>query len=164
MTEFKKSVVLVTTICGCMASATMLFALPFSHMSYTSELSKAGSVYFAGAGLLFMVVSILGIFFAFRSDIDFKKEPDAKTTHYSTLSIILGFPLFGLMTWGISSLAGIVSGVIALRRVCTDKAIRGKRRAIIGICLSFSSFPLIITMLLFLGPWLPLTAGVRQRT
>ena len=152
MTEFKKSVLLVATICGCMASATMLLALPFSHMSYTSELSKAASVYFAGAGLLFMVVSIVGLIFALRSGIDFTEVSDAKTTHYSTVSIFLGFPLFGFMTWGISSLAGMVSGIVALRKVCTDKAASGKRRAIIGICLSFSSFPLIITMVLFLGP------------
>jgi len=152
MREFGKSALLVVTICGCIASATMLLAHPFSHLLYTSQLSKAASVYFAGAGLLLLVVSVAGLFIALRSGIDFTEAPGARTTHYSTASIILGFPLVGLMTWGVSSLAGIVSGIIALRRVCTDEATSGKQRAIAGICLSFSSTALIITMVLFLGP------------
>jgi len=152
MTEFKKSALLVAAICGCMASATMLLAHPFSHLSYTPKLSNAASVYFAGAGLPLLVFSAAGLLIALRSGIDFSEAPGAKTTHYSTASVVLGFPLFGLMTWGISSLAGMVSGIIALRRVCTDEATGGKRRAIAGICLSFSSIPVIITMVLFLGP------------
>ena len=152
MTELGKSLVLTISICGCIAASTMLLAVPLAHMSFTSESARTYSLYVAGAALPLIVLSGFGLLTSFRSGIDFAVIHNGKTTHYAIVSFILGFPILGVMTLGVSSVAGIICGLIALRQVCNERHLNGKGLAIGGICLSFSTFPLIVVMAFFLGP------------
>ena len=152
MTEFKKSIVLTISICGCIASIAMFLSVPFAHMSFTADQARTASLYVAGFGLPVIVISLVGIFTTIRSGMDFSATRGAGTSRYAIASIILGFPMFGLMTWGLSSLAGITTGFIALRRIYNSNELNGKRLAILGICFSFCVWPFIVILTFFLGP------------
>lgn len=152
MTELRKSIVLTISICGCMASIAMFLSVPFAHMSHTADMARTASLYVAGFGLPVIVISLVGIFTTIRSGMDFSVTRGARTSRYAIASMVLGFPMFGLMTWGLSSLAGITAGFIALRRIYNSNELNGKRLAILGICFSFSVLPFIVISTLFLGP------------
>ena len=152
MNEFRKSLLLTASICGYIASPPMLLSIVWAHLSVTSEAARIGSLFVSGAGVLLIVFSTLGMKKVFRAGKSTTVAPTAKTSGQAIASIIVGFPLFGLMTWGIASLIGIALGLKALHRACTDNNVAGKPLAIAGVCISFSTIPLLITMLLFLGP------------
>lgn len=152
MTEFKKSILLTISICGCITATAMFLSVPFAHMSLTAEQARTASFYVAGFGLPVIVISLVGIFTTIRTGMDYPVTRGARTSRYAIASIILGFPMFGLMTWGLSSLAGITTGFIALRRIYNSNELNGKRLAILGICFSFCVLPFIVILTLFLGP------------
>lgn len=152
MTSFKNSLMLTASICGIIATLVMFLAWPFAHLSYTSAITTSTSNYVAAASVLLLLISGVALYKASTAEPAPREHPDARLSPHAIASVVLGFPLFGLMTWGLASLGGVVSGVIALKRICASDEIRGRRLAIGGICLSFSTIPLLIVMLLFLGP------------
>lgn len=152
MTPFKNSMMLTTSICGIIASLAMFLAWPFAHMLATSVLAENASNYVAVAAIPLLLVSVAGLFIRLAAGPAPRARPDARLGPHAIASAVLGFPLLGFMTWGLASLGGIVLGILALRRICASDEIRGRRLAIGGICLSFSTLPLLVVMLLFLGP------------
>ena len=143
---------LTASICGIITSLAMFLAWPFAHMSYTSALARSASNYVASAVILLLLVSGVGVFMTLAAGGVQQKRPGVRLSSHAIASVVLGFPLLGFMTWGLASLGGMVSGVMGLKRICSSDEIRGRRLAISGICLSFSTFPLLVIMLLFLGP------------
>ena len=144
---------MTASICGLIASPFMLLSHPISHLSATSDLARNASFPYAVCGLIILLISCLSIFFLRRpkKPVIFKNQ-NRKMSRYAIASIILGIPFLGLLTWGTISLAGIIFGILALHQISNSEKLKGKRVAMIGICLSFTIFPLLITMLLFLGP------------
>lgn len=152
MTSFKNSMMLTASICGIITSLPMFLASSFAHLSATSAFARSASNYVSSAAVLLLLVSVAGVFMTRAAGPVLQERPGARVSSYAIASVVLGFPLFGLMTWGLTSLGGMVSGVVALKRICSSDEIRGRELAISGICLSFSTFPLVVIMLLFLGP------------
>jgi hypothetical protein len=153
MTEFKKSLLLTVSICGCIAAPFMVLSFPFSHLSATSKFAREFSIYYASAGILIFILSIYSLITLSRSgELSIRRKRNAKICRYAIASIILGIPIFGAMTWGFTSLCGIFCGFIALRSISKNQNLKGNSIAIAGIGVSFAIFPILITMLFFLGP------------
>jgi len=152
MNDFKRSLLFAGSICACIASPFLLLAYPLAHLSHTGNQAREASYHSLGVGIVFLCFGIWGVLNETRSgarqDVNHGNNPN----RCATISMVLGFPLFGMMTWGITSIAGIVFGIIGLRKACGAEGTGGRRKAIAGICISFAVFPLILVMLLFLGP------------
>ena len=153
MTAFRKSLLVAASSCGCVTAVEMIPACLFAHMSVTSKWAQAASVYCSIIGLaLFVLFTVATLVLLRFPTSDVRSGAPNKTCPYATASVVLGFPLFGMMTWGISSLGGIACGVVALHRICRVQDSVGRDLAITGICMSYGVLPLIPIMLLFVGP------------
>jgi hypothetical protein len=152
MATFKSSLLFVGWTCACLASPLFLFAPVAAHMTVRPEWAKSLSQYFFMAGLVLLILGIYGMVRALTSNPRVPLTSVGRPNWWARGSIVLSFPLLGLMTFGITSLLGIALGIIGLRKACLQDGLGGKGLAILGICISFGVFPLMLTLLLFLGP------------
>lgn len=144
--------VLTASICGIIASLAMFLAWPLAHMSATAALTESAANYVAAAAVLILLVSAAGVYTAMAAGPAPRENPESRLSPYAIASLVLGFPPFGFVTWGLLSLAGVVCGAVALKSISESDELRGRWLAMMGICLSFSTLPLLAVMFLFLGP------------
>ena len=151
MNDFKRSLLFCGAICACITAPLLMLAFPFAHQSCISDWSRDMSKYSLLVGIVLLFAGIFGLQRS-PSRLQRSVKEDYSPNRYATASIVLCFPVFGMMTWGIASLAGIVFGILGLRKACLNDGVGGRERAIAGICISFAIFPLMILLVLFLGP------------
>ena len=152
MPPFARSMILAASICGIIASLAMFLAWPFAHMSANSAATEIASNHVAVAAVLVLLVSGMGLYRAMAAGPALPENPASRLSRYAIASVVLGFPPFGFVTWGLLSVAGMICGGVALKAISTSDEIRGRWLATTGICLSFSTLPLLAVLLLFLGP------------
>jgi len=75
-----------------------------------------------------------------------------KTNRKSLICIILSFPFFCFVSYGIFSIVSIIVGHKALNEIHKDNNTKDRYLAIIGETLSFTSAAFLLVVLLFIGP------------
>ena len=149
MDTFWKSLQLSVSIGGCLFAPLMALSVVFAHLSFSSAFAKSVSLYALVLALPVLVVSIFGIVSSLRSRPFFGVLPGAKTNPLAIASVLLS--ISGLCTLGVGSVAGIVTGIFALRAICLKREQHGQKLAVVVISLSLAVICFLCAILL-LGP------------
>lgn len=135
-----------------------LFSFFAAHFTIRPEWARKLSfpVSFIGLILCFYVILNIIPFFKIlskeRAESKTTTDTPLKTNRKSIICIVLSFPLFCFMSYGISSLASIIAGQKALKEIHIINNTKGRYLAIIGTTLSVISAALLLVVILFIGP------------
>ena len=163
MDPFKRSLVKTLFISCLLIAPVLLSSVATAHFSVNPQWAKNLSFYFSALGIVAFICAIFFGVLLIKSrknrspglDATFKKmsySSNKKVSKLALLSFVLSFPLFGLMSLGVTSFAGLIFGYKGLQRIHSDETLKGLFFAITGISLSIFTFSLIITGILFVGP------------
>ena len=163
MDPFKSSLVKIMFISCLLIAPVLLFSVVAAHFSVNPQWARNLSFYFSALGIVVVICAIfLGVLLIKSRkngspglDVTFKKmshSSNQKVSKLALISFVLSFPLFGLMSFGATSFAGLIFGYKGLQQIHSDETFKGLFFAITGISLSFFTLSLIITGILFVGP------------
>ena len=158
MSSHQKSFSIIYFLSSVFAGPIFLFASFAAYFTVRPEWARKLSFLVSFIGLFLCLYVILNIapFFKIlikeRAESKTRNTKPNKTNRKSLICIILSFPLFCFMSYGISSIASIIVGHKALNEIHKDNNAKGRYLAIIGTTLSFTSAALLLVVLLFVGP------------
>jgi len=148
--SFRTSIAFAFALSGVFVAPTMLMAwFPFG-LTYQTPLASSVAPILAICALPVFCLSVWG---SRRCSIGARDPATGMgTDRLAIASLVLSFPIFAAFSVGVTSLAGLVVGVLALRRIHRGGRHRGVRIAIGGIVLSTVTLAFGITSWFFLGP------------
>jgi hypothetical protein len=151
MTPYIKAVSISICKAGFIVFPIISLGFLTSRMSATPDFAKELSVYFSVISLFLLAISFIVYLSLKKTFVMAEVKANAKLSKMARGSLILSFPLFGLMSWGVASIFSIFMAIFALKNIYMLR-LKGEKEANYAIIISASTIAILLVIVLFLGP------------